>query len=330
MALSSIVVLLAGLGAIQGRPRPAPAEQAVRLQAAGAVSGPKGQVAPHTVPLRARPAVRPAARPAVRPVMRWLPTGTGMWLHDFRRSEGGNAARVVARARHTGLSTLYVRTGSTHDGWTGAPVLGALLPRTRGTVVKVVAWDFPELKDPVADARRMARAAWFSCPGCPRVAAVAPDVETASEGTRIGDARVALYYATLRRLLPAHTAILATVPWPSSHRVGRYPYARTAVFADALLPMAYWYNNSPADVTTKTMGFLLRYGRPVMPVGQGYDGRLDAPYLPADPAPGRSVDAFLRTARAHGARSVSLWSWQTTGGQQWSALAHGHALFRTR
>ncbi|MCW2599988.1 MAG: copper amine oxidase-like protein [Frankiales bacterium] len=288
--------------------------------------------------IRTQPAVPPTVTPLARPrvnaqpvaVRRWLPTGTGMWLHEWARSEGGNGRAVVARAKRVGLSTLFVRTGSTHDGWTGTPTLRSLLPATRGTGIKVVAWDFPELVDPAADALRMARAARFSCPGCPRVAAVAPDVETAAEGTRIGEQTVARYYSTLRRALPRDVAILATVPWPSEMRTGHYPYARTASLVDALMPMAYWYNRSPAVVTATSMAYLRRFHKPVMPVGQGYDGRIDAPNLAADPDPGGSVRSFLRTAKRRGARSVSLWSWQTTGGQQWAALAGARGLFRPK
>jgi len=122
-------------------------------------------------------------------------------------------------------------------------------------------------------------------------------------------------------------AILATVPWPSEKRVGRYPYAATARYADALLPMAYWYNRSPAAVTATSMRYLHRFRRPIMPVGQGYDGRLDAPYLAPDHNPYASVRAFAVTARHHGARSVSLWSWQTTGVPQWQALFAARKLY---
>ena len=202
-----------------------------------------------------------------------------------------------------------------------------MLPATVGTSIRVSAWDFPTLVIPVDDARRLARAATFHCGGCPRVAAVAPDVETSAEGTHIGEAAVASYYTALRRLLPADVAILATVPWPSELRVGRYPYARTASLADALLPMAYWYNRSPALVTTTSMRYLKRFKKPIMPIGQGYDGRLDVPWLPADRHPGISVRAFLVTAKRGGAAAVSLWSWQTTGPQQWGALMRGRALF---
>lgn len=265
-----------------------------------------------------------------RPAARWLPSGTGMWIHEWERTQGGDPRAVVREAVRSHLSTLYVKTGSTHDGFMGGQALSALLPLAGRSGIRVVAWDFPVLADPVGDARRMARAAGFRCRGCARVAAVAPDVETAAEGTRIGAAAVTAYYAALRRLLPSDVAILATVPWPSEHRVGRYPYAETARFADALMPMAYWYDRSPAVVTATSMHYLARFHRPLVPVGQGYDGRLDAPYLKPDPHPGASVQAFLVTARRAGARGVSLWSWQTTGGQQWQALRDAHRLFPTR
>ena len=195
------------------------------------------------------------------------------------------------------------------------------MPATKGTGLKVIAWDFPKLDDPEADARRLARAAWWNRPGAPMVAAVAPDVETGAEGTDLRGDRVERYYRELRKRLPARTAILATVPWPSEKRTGSYPYAKTAPFADAFIPMAYWYNRSPSTVTATSMTWLKRFGKPVMPVGQGYDGRLDAPYLKPDPAPDKSVARFVFVARQHGAQSISLWSWQTTGPLQWGVLA---------
>lgn len=250
-----------------------------------------------------------------------------MWLHEYESTEGGNARAIVARAQHIGLSTLYVQTGSSKQGWIGTPALTGLLRASKGTGIDIIAWDFPALRNPVADARRLARAASFHCSGCARVAAVAPDVETASEGTRIGDQAVARYYMALRQALPEQLAILATVPWPSEKRVGHYPYARTAALSDAIMPMAYWYNRDPAHVTATSMAYLSHFRRPIMPVGQGYDGRLDAPYLAKDVDPFGSVAAFLATARARGAQHVSLWSWQTTGGHQWSALAKAHQAF---
>ena len=101
--------------------------------------------------------------------------------------------------------------------------MSELLPLTIGTELKVIAWDFPKLDDPEADAQRMARAALWQSPGIPQVAAVAPDVETAAEGAKAAVERVTRDYTGWRRLLPPHIAVLATVPWPSEKRTSFCP-----------------------------------------------------------------------------------------------------------
>jgi hypothetical protein len=322
VSVASAAVLLVGFGAISQLSSSAPLAAAMTVASPAESALAVGAKIVKTVgshPVRAQKHV--AARPAAaRPVARWLPTGTGMWIHEWSKTEGGNGRKVVRRAKLAGLTHLFVKTGSSHDHWIGGKVLGQLMPATKGTNIKVVAWDFPTLVHPEVDARRLARAAWWHKPGVPMVAAVAPDIETASEGTRANRNSIERYYRTLRKSLPAHVAILATVPWPSENRINHYPYIRTVRHADAIIPMAYWYNRSPSRVTRTSMRVLKAYGKPVIPVGQGYDGRLDAPYLPPDKHPGKSVAAFVTAARMSGAQSISLWSWQTTGAQQWSAL----------
>jgi hypothetical protein len=350
LALASVAVFLVGVGAASaGTSAPAPAlavpaavqhheRSQIRLddgvdavparpEARPAVPEP-ALVTPYEAPpppVAEAPVAPPPPPPQPPPSTRWLPTGTGMWLHEFHRSEGGSAQAVVDRARASGLTHLYVQTGSTKKGWIGEEVLSQLLPATAGTDLKVIAWDFPKLIDPEADAQRMAAAATWSRPGVPRVAAVAPDVETAAEGTRLTPHAVLRYYRELRRQLPPEIAVLATVPWPSEKRIGSYPYAETAAHSDAFVPMAYWYNRAPSVVTETSMQYLGQFGLPVMPVGQGYDGRLDAPYLPEDPDPTASVQAFVDAARAGGAASVSLWSWQTMYPQAWDVLTRASA-----
>ena len=335
VSITAAAVLLVGVaaaGAEQTEPAPVPAAAASPAPSASAAfSGPTtlqklaartpDLSVPATPAPAAKPAPKPHAQPAVRKGDRWLPTGTGMWLHEWNRSEGGSARKVVARSKQVGLTHLFVQTGSSKKGWIGQEVLSELMPATKGTGIQVIAWDFPKLIDPEADARRLARAAWWNQKGAPMVAAVAPDVETGAEGTRLSTERVHRYYAELRKRLPARTAILATVPWPSEKRTGWYPYTATAKYSDAFIPMAYWYNRSPSVVTKTSMQWLKRYGLPVMPVGQGYDGRLDAPYLKPDPAPDKSVARFVYVSREQGAQSISLWSWQTTGSLQWRELA---------
>jgi hypothetical protein len=252
-----------------------------------------------------------------------------MWLYQWSHSNNGNAASIVARARRTGLTTLYLRTGSAWEGLAGGTHLANLLRASRDTGVHVVAWDFPRLKHPVRDALRLARAAHVrGGANGPRVSAVAPDIETPSEGTFNAAWRVRLYLSALNRHLPKGVTVLGTVPWPSSYRIADYPYGTVAAGSDALVPMTYWYNNPPAMVTARSIGYLRdRFHLPVMPVGQGYDGKLDVPSLRHNKL-GREVPNFLRTARQHGARAVSLWSWQAAPPVAWRALDRASHMFR--
>lgn len=270
------------------------------------------------------------AKPNLIAVSRWIPKGTGMWIYQWDRTAGGNAHAVVRRAQRAGLTHLFVRTGSTHDGYTGNSVLRRILPATRGTSLKVIAWDFPTLKNPVADAKRLARAAAYGRGRSgPHVAAVAPDIETPSEGTHDSWKRVSSYLRTLRRLLPTDVAILTTVPWPSIYRVGTYPYATVAKYSDALLPMAYWYSNNVRHVTATSINYLRKFHKPVQPVGQGYDSKIDVPAL-AHSNLRKQVPVFLETAHKYGVGAVSLWSWQSAPRVTWQALAKARKLFPDR
>jgi hypothetical protein len=250
-----------------------------------------------------------------------------MWTYQWAETEGGSATRVVARAQQVGLTHLYVRTGTRKGGFDGGPVLKKLLPATKGTGIKVIAWDFPQLKDPVRDAKRLAAAAKYTVKGAPRVAAVAPDIETGAEGTILSGRRVTTYMKTLRALLPKDVAIIGVVPWPSEHRVGKYPYSKVAAYSDALAPMAYWINRDPGTVTLQSMKRLRVFAKPVLPIGQAYDPRIDVPTLRwGSPSQGQ-VSEFLTTAAKLGAPSASLWVWQTASRAHWQALGKARSLY---
>jgi hypothetical protein len=226
-----------------------------------------------------------------------------------------------------GLTHLFVRTGTRQGGFDGGPMLRELLPATEGTGIKVVAWDFPQLKNPVADARRLAAAATFRVPGAPRVAAVAPDIETGAEGTKLTARAVETYLATLRKLLPADVAIIGVTPWPSEKRAGHYPYGSVTRYSDAVAPMAYWVNRDPGTVTAQTMKRLAVFGKPVLPIGQAYDPRIDVPSLRWGAPSKAQVDEFFTTAARYGAPGASLWVWQFAKLDHWKALKAAQRLY---
>jgi hypothetical protein len=281
---------------------------------------------PSLAPVKPKPAPK---KPQAKPV-RYVPQGTGMWTYQWGETEGGNAKKVVAKAKAYGLSHLYVRTGTRAGGFDGGPMLKKLLPATQGTDIKIIAWDFPQLKNPKKDAARLAAAARYRVPGAPRVAAVAPDIETGAEGTKLSAKNVDVYMKTLRRLLPADVSIIGVTPWPSEKRVGHYPFDTVAKYSDALAPMAYWVNRDPATVAKQTMQRFAKYKKPVMPIGQAYDPRIDVPTLSVG-APSRAdVRDFLKTADKYGAPSASLWVWQFAHKSHWTAIQYARPLYEEK
>jgi hypothetical protein len=259
------------------------------------------------------PAVAEAALPAPVPVRAKatdlsVVRGKGLWATPFG-TKPVDVAGLVAQARRPDLKAIWVRTGGSRQGYYGDQFLPALVPAAHASGIRVIAWDFPFLSDPVADARRAQRA--FAA----GVDAFSPDVETVAEGTRLTPRRLALYLSLVRAYAGTR-AVIATVPRPSAARK-TYPYAAFRPYADVFAPMVYWSCFEPGSVTrasiTKLRGLL-----PVAPVGQGYDmggegGRRGTPSR-------AETLRFLDAARHAGALGASLWTVEEAGPAQLGAL----------
>jgi hypothetical protein len=251
---------------------------------------------PGPVPVRTKAASLDAVR------------GKGLWVTPFGK-QPLNVSAVLAHARRTGVRSIWVRTGGTRQGYYGNQFLGLLVPRAHAAGIRVIAWDFPFLSDPVADARRAQAALADGVDG------FSPDVETRAEGTYVTGRRLALYLS-LVRAYAGTKPVVATVPRPSSARA-TYPYAAFRPYADVFAPMVYWSCKEPGALVQQS---LARLGRllPVAPVGQGYDmgpegGRRGTPSR-------AETLRFLDAARRGGAVGASLWTLEEAGRPQLAAL----------
>ena len=237
-------------------------------------------------------------------------SGKGIWVTNWRDTEVDVPA-LVARAKKAGLHSIWVRSGGSKQGYYGGTILPRLVPAAHAAGLNVIAWDFPALSDPVADAQR-ARAALAT-----GIDAFAPDVETNFEGTYATDRRVRLYLSLVRSYA-GDRVIAATVPRPTPKRRASFPYAAFAPYADVFAPMIYWSCNEPGLLVRQSLTELGRI-LPVHPVGQGYDmgsegGRRGLPTA-------RETLRFLDYSRRGGAVGASLWTIEKVGTTQWTALS---------
>jgi hypothetical protein len=97
-----------------------------------------------------------------------------------------------------------------------------------------------------------------------------------------------------------------------------YPYAEVVASFDAIAPMVYWVNVSPGDAAAEAMDYLAGFGKPILPVGQAYDGSYEGG-PPGTPTP-EDVSTFITTSEAHGASGVSFWSWQHATDDTWNTI----------
>jgi hypothetical protein len=235
--------------------------------------------------------------------------GKGLWVTPFGKSVV-DVPHLVAQGRQLGLRSLWVRTGGTRQGYYGDHFLPELVPAAHAAGIAVVAWDFPSLSDPVADARRAQQALAAG------VDAFSPDVETTAEGVYPTPRRIALYLSMVREWAGARP-VVATVPRPTAKRLRTFPYRAFVPYADVFTPMVYWSCGEPGALVTESLAPLRRL-LPVAPVGQAYDmgpegGRVGVPSR-------AETLRFLDAARRAGAVGASLWTVEHAGASQLAAL----------
>jgi hypothetical protein len=275
-----------------------------------AATGGEGPAVPPTPATAAATRAIPANRGA-------LPEGKGMWIYLPERAEGGNPEAIVARAKATGLTHLYVRTGTLKGGFDGQDFLNRLLGPAHAAGIRVFGWDFPYLNNIDSDVARAVAAINYLTPDGHRIDGFASDIELRSMGVNITNHTAFQYGLRLRNSVGRAYPLIATVPRPSPALV-TYPFAEVVAHFDAIAPMVYWMGNDPAATVADTIAKLAPLGRPIIPVGQAYDGGPEGgpPGVPNK----AQLLAFMQAADKAGAAGVSWWSWQHADAQAWDAV----------
>jgi len=280
---------------------------------------------PETTTTVAPPAVRTMAAitaeipPPLAPRRGGIPVGKGMWIWLPERAEGGDPAAIVARAQAAGLTHIYVRTGSSRQGFYGGPFLDAILPAAHAAGIRVYGWDFPYLNDVQDDINRSMQAILYQTPAGHRIDGFVPDIESSAEGTNLTVEAATAYSAGLRNWVGPDYPLVVCVPRPSEHTIGFFPYAQLMPYYDAVAPMVYWLNRQPDSDVTGAIQWLSQFGKPVIPVGQAYDGGPEGGRPGAPSAD--EIFRFLGAAEAAGASGASFWSWQHATPEIWNAIA---------
>jgi len=274
--------------------------------AATAAAAPAGAAAAPPLPPEA---VVPAQRGA-------LPVGKGIWIWLAEQAEGGDPAAIVSRAVDVGLTHLYVRTASLREGFYAAEFLDRLLPVAHAAGIRVYAWDFPYLDDPGGDVRRAVAAISHTTPDGHRVDGYVADIELPSMGVNVTPETARAFGQGLRQAVGANYPLIACVPRPDPGL--DYPFADVVADFDAIAPMVYWLNRDPHDDIAGAMRDLGGFGKPILPIGQAYDGGPEGGRRGVPPR--EELIRFMQTGDDFGAPAVSWWSWQHADQEAWDAI----------
>jgi hypothetical protein len=266
------------------------------------------------VPDAALPAPVPADAPAAPPAAL---RGKGMWVWQYRRTEGGAPEAIVDRAAAAGLQQVWVRVADSQDGFYGADELAQLVPRAHLRGLSVIAWGFPYLYDPVADAAWSKAILDWRGPAGDRVDGFSADIETSSEGVALSARRAALYLSLVRQARDGRP-LVATVYPPTDHWMAAYPFSAMAPYIDAFAPMIYWECRDPGAAAAEAISRLAGL-RPVHLIGQAFGlgdvaGRVDLPSA-------AELERFMAVGRSAGAVGASFWVWQSMSAEEWAELA---------
>ena len=246
-----------------------------------------------------------------------LPVGKGMWIWLSDQAEGGNPAAIVARAKAANLTHLFVRTASLADGFYAGPFLDQLLPAAHAAKIRVYAWDFPYLDNVDADVARAVQAITYATPDGHRVDGYAADVELRGMGVNITPQTGKHFGVALRRAVGPNYPLIACVPRPNP-ALTAFPYADLVAAFDAIAPMVYWLGADPRNHVTGALRDLGAHGKPILPVGQAYDGGDEGG--PRGVPPREEIIQFMQAGDQHGAAGVSWWSWQHADQEAWDAI----------
>jgi len=231
--------------------------------------------------------------------------GQSMWIWQMPNAEAGSVAKIVARAKTAGVSSVYIKSADGSAAW--QQFTKPLVTSLHAAGLRVCGWQFVYGAKPTGEARAAA-AAKTAGADCMII-----DAESSYEG-RYSSART--YMKELRRLVGAKFPIgFTSFPYVDYHPSLPYSVFLGPGGAEVNMPQVYWRDigNPVAATMAHTWRENRIYGRPIHPIGQTYQ----SPSV-------SDIISFRNLAAGYKAPGYSWWEWSTTSAKIWQAL--GQAL----
>ena len=230
-------------------------------------------------------------------------SGMGMWIWHLANSEGGNLSALAARAKRTGVSTVYIKSS---DGSTNywSQFSSTMVATLKSLGLRVCAWQYVYGTHPDGEAALGARAVAAGADCLVIDAEAEYEGHYASAQTYIQDLRAAIG--------PNFPVGLASFPYVDYHPGLPYSVFLGPGGAQYNAPQMYWKDigTSVDNVYAHTFTHNRIYQRPIFPLGQTYSNPSSADLM-----------RFRQLAAAYGSSGLSWWDWEETSSTGWASLA---------
>jgi len=226
-----------------------------------------------------------------------------MWIWELGSTDGGDLPAIIARAKHYGVTTVFVKSSDGSHYWSDQ-FTPALVRTLHASGLKVCAWQYVYGGVPVKEADLGAQAVRDGA-DCLMI-----DAEAQYQGRYIA---AQTYVQRLRSLIGyRYPVALAGFPYVDLHPAFPYSVFLGPGGAQYNAPQMYWRSigTSVSAVYAHTYAYNEIYQRPIFPTGQ----------LSANP-PSEQIERFRELSRAYGAGGVSWWDWQSASNSSWEAMS---------
>ncbi|HEY9775090.1 MAG TPA: hypothetical protein V6C81_15100 [Planktothrix sp.] len=229
-----------------------------------------------------------------------LADGPGIWVNMWNYPQG--STDLYCENLHAkGVRNLFIQTSrSNTEAITHPEELGQIIESAHRYKIRVIAWSFAELFNPIADADKLVAAARFTTPHGQRLDAVAANLEK-----DLSPAKVEPYSQHLREALGPTYPTVAVVYSPLNHapQVAHIPWKLLDKYYTVLAPMNYWNSKyQKLDAYTYTIATIQavreKVGRPDVEIHVIGDGM---------GTHGDSISQFMRACQQAGATSASIY-----------------------
>ena len=224
----------------------------------------------------------------------------GMWIWYVSQAEGGNVAKIAARAKRFGVKTVFVKSSDGSSWWKQFDQnIGPL----KAAGLRVCSWQYIYGRNPVAEANLGARAVAAGA-DCHVINA---EVEYKTRYTAAQQ-----YITQLRAQIGSDYPVgFTSFAYPDFHPTVPYSVFLGPGGAQWNLPQMYFkaFGSKISAVYNKTFSLNQIYQREIHPLGQTYEG---VRY--------KSVIEFRKYAKRYKAKGYSWWVWHLTRTDAWKGI----------